>query len=51
MGALSGQSLGSVQPGKGVAFDRNELPERFRRRMIDVGEIDAIETGGATLVS
>lgn len=50
IGALSGQSLGSVAPSKGQAFDRNELPERFRRARIDLSEIDAIETAGATLV-
>ena len=49
-GSLSGQSLGSVTPNKGEYFDRNELPARFRRTPIDLAEIDAIETGGATLV-
>jgi len=46
----SGHSLGSVAPAKGEYFDRNELPARFRRTPIDLTEIDAIETGGATLV-
>jgi len=50
LGSLSGQSLGSVTPAKGEYFDRNELPARFRRTPIDLAEIDAIETGGATLV-
>ncbi|TAQ86906.1 Oxoglutarate dehydrogenase (succinyl-transferring) [Chlorociboria aeruginascens] len=50
IGSLSGQSLGSVAPPKGEYFDRNELPPRFRRSPIDLTEIDAIETGGATLV-
>lgn len=50
IGALSGQSLGDVKPAKGEYFDRNELPVRFRRTKIDLSEIDAIETGGATLV-
>jgi small subunit ribosomal protein YMR-31 len=48
--SASGQSLGSVTPSKGEYFDRNELPARFRRQPIDMAEIDAIETGGATLV-
>ncbi|KAG4424513.1 hypothetical protein IFR04_002391 [Cadophora malorum] len=50
LGSLSGQSLGSVAPAKGEFFDRSELPARFRRQPIDLSEIDAIETGGATLV-
>jgi small subunit ribosomal protein YMR-31 len=50
LGSLSGHSLGSVAPAKGEYFDRNELPARFRRAPIDLAEIDAIETGGATLV-
>jgi small subunit ribosomal protein YMR-31 len=47
---MSGHSLGPVAPNKGEYFDRNELPVRFRRPPIDLAEIDAIETGGATLV-
>jgi small subunit ribosomal protein YMR-31 len=47
---LSGHSLGPVAPAKGEYFDRNELPVRFRRSPIELAEIDAIETGGATLV-
>ncbi|KAH8821218.1 hypothetical protein F5884DRAFT_78901 [Xylogone sp. PMI_703] len=50
IGSFSGQMLGSVEPRKGEYFDRNELPARFRRTPLDLAEIDAIETGGATLV-
>ncbi|TVY50042.1 hypothetical protein LOCC1_G000137 [Lachnellula occidentalis] len=50
IGSQSGHSLGSVAPAKGEFFDRSELPARFRRTPIDMSEIDAIETGGATLV-
>jgi len=50
LGSLSGHSLGPVAPAKGEYFDRNELPARFRRSPIELAEIDAIETGGATLV-
>jgi small subunit ribosomal protein YMR-31 len=39
-----------VKPPKGVFFDRNELPERFRRMAFTQDEIDAIDTGGASLV-
>lgn len=49
-GSVSGHSLGPVAPAKGEYFDRNELPARFRRTPIDLAEIDAIETGGATMV-
>ena len=42
--------MGSVQPEKGMYFDRSELPARFRRAVISADEIDAIETGGATMV-
>lgn len=47
---MAGAALGSVAPAKGEFFDRSELPARFRRAPIDLAEIDAIETGGATLV-
>ncbi|KAL3427712.1 hypothetical protein PVAG01_01221 [Phlyctema vagabunda] len=50
IGENSGHSFGAVTPAKGEYFDRNELPARFRRTPIDLAEIDAIETGGATLV-
>jgi small subunit ribosomal protein YMR-31 len=50
LGSMSGHSLGPVAPTKGDYFDRNDLPARFRRTPIDLTEIDAIETGGATLV-
>ncbi|KAL2073198.1 hypothetical protein VTL71DRAFT_10522 [Oculimacula yallundae] len=50
LGSSSGSSLGPVAPAKGEFFDRSELPARFRRQPIDLSEIDAIETGGATLV-
>jgi small subunit ribosomal protein YMR-31 len=50
IGNHSGHSLGAVEASKGEYFDRNELPQRFRRSRIELSEIDAIETGGATLV-
>lgn len=48
IGSHAGAQLGPVQPPEGVFFDRNELPERFRRTHISLAEIEAIETGGAT---
>ncbi|RKF60405.1 hypothetical protein OnM2_051017 [Erysiphe neolycopersici] len=50
IGSSSGSSLGPVSPSEGQLFDRSELPPRFHRTRIDLTEIDAIETGGATLV-
>lgn len=50
IGSVSGQSLGPVAPPKGEFFDRDQLPARFRRGLLEMAEIDAIETGGATLV-
>jgi len=50
IGALPGKALGPVEPAKGEFWDRNELPSRFHRTRIDLAEIDAIETGGATFV-
>lgn len=47
--ARSGASLGSVQPSKGVFFDRDELPVRFHRTPLVLEEIEAIETGGASM--
>ncbi|KAI1470992.1 uncharacterized protein F4812DRAFT_161630 [Daldinia caldariorum] len=49
IGAQSAAHLGPVEPSKGVYFDRNELPERFRRVPLTAAEIEAIETGGAAL--
>jgi len=49
IGGNSGAALGSVNPKKGEYFDRNELPQRFRRIRWTDAEIEAIETGGASL--
>ncbi|KAI5926054.1 hypothetical protein F4810DRAFT_708135 [Camillea tinctor] len=49
IGSTSAASLGSVEAPKGVFFDRNELPERFRRTPLTLAEIEAVETGGAAL--
>ncbi|KAI1480842.1 hypothetical protein K445DRAFT_64507 [Daldinia sp. EC12] len=49
IGAQSAAHLGPVEPPKGVYFDRNELPERFRRTPLTAAEIEAVETGGAAL--
>lgn len=51
IGAQTGAHLGPVEPPRGVAFDRNDLPERFRRVPLTLAEIEAVETGGAALFS
>ncbi|EPE03026.1 ribosomal protein ymr-31 [Ophiostoma piceae UAMH 11346] len=48
IGGTAGHELGSVAPAQGEAFDRNELPARFRRTPISLAEIEAVEAGGAT---
>lgn len=50
IGASAGRDLGPVTPADGEYFDRNDLPARFRRTPYTEAEIEAIETGGATLV-
>lgn len=49
IGGRSALDLGTVSPAKGEYFDRNELPARFRRSVLTLAEIEAIETGGAAL--
>jgi hypothetical protein len=49
IGSAAGSQLGPVVPPQGVAFDRNDLPARFHRQPLTAAEIEAIETGGATL--
>lgn len=50
IGGHSGQSLGSVKPPPGQYFDRSELPARFQRTKWTAAEIEAVETGGASLL-
>ncbi|KAH1486676.1 hypothetical protein LV164_006541 [Aspergillus fumigatus] len=49
IGRLPGAALGPVQPKQGEFFDRAELPARFHRLPWTEAEIEAIETGGASL--
>lgn len=49
IGSKSGRQLGSIQPAEGEYFDRSELPARFRRTTWSQAEIDAIESGGASM--
>ncbi|KEF52876.1 uncharacterized protein A1O9_11294 [Exophiala aquamarina CBS 119918] len=50
IGGSAGKSLGSVQPKKGEFFDRSDLPKRFWRTQWSDEEIDAVSSGGASLV-
>lgn len=49
IGGSSGRQLGSVAPKEGEFWDRNELPKRFRRTVFSDAEMEAIESGGASL--
>ncbi|KAB8070237.1 hypothetical protein BDV29DRAFT_181301 [Aspergillus leporis] len=49
IGRNTGSSLGPVQPKQGEFFDRVDLPSRFHRLPWTEAEIEAIETGGASL--
>lgn len=49
IGGHSARELGSVQPPKGEFWDRNELPSRFHRARWTEAEIEAVESGGASL--
>lgn len=51
VGRSAGASLGPVQPQQGEYFDRAELPARFHRLPWTEAEMEAIETGGASLFS
>jgi small subunit ribosomal protein YMR-31 len=46
---MAGADLGPIKPPKGVYFDRNQLPATFRRTPVTAAEIEALESGGATL--
>ncbi|KAF2864107.1 hypothetical protein K470DRAFT_279908 [Piedraia hortae CBS 480.64] len=48
-GELTGEELGSPEPKKGQFWDRNDLPPRFHRMTWTQADIEAIESGGATL--
>ncbi|KAK3071339.1 hypothetical protein LTR53_008807 [Teratosphaeriaceae sp. CCFEE 6253] len=51
IGGHSGRQLGSVQPKQGEFWDRSELPRRFHRTRYTEAEIEALESGGASLVA
>ncbi|CAK4027778.1 related to mitochondrial ribosomal [Lecanosticta acicola] len=49
IGGRSAKELGPIRPGKGEFFDRSELPERFHRTPWTQAEIEAVESGGASM--
>ncbi|KAK3216324.1 hypothetical protein GRF29_8g2927916 [Pseudopithomyces chartarum] len=49
IGSSPGSALGPVEAGQGSFFDRSELPKRFQRLAWSEAEIEAIESGGASL--
>lgn len=49
IGAQTGYSLGAVRPAAGEFFDRVELPARFGRLSWSQAEIEAVESGGASM--
>jgi small subunit ribosomal protein YMR-31 len=49
IGGKSAKELGPIKLSKGEFADRNELPARFRRTSWSQAEIDAVESGGASM--
>ncbi|KAK7555759.1 hypothetical protein IWX49DRAFT_590664 [Phyllosticta citricarpa] len=49
VGSKPGAALGPVKPGPGEFWDRTELPARFGRLRWTKAEIEAVESGGASL--
>ncbi|PSR92044.1 hypothetical protein BD289DRAFT_352187, partial [Coniella lustricola] len=45
IGGAPAAALPSISPAKGIFFDRDELPARFRRSVWSAEEIEAIESG------
>ncbi|TKA24731.1 hypothetical protein B0A50_05719 [Salinomyces thailandicus] len=49
IGGRSASQLGPVEPAKGQYWDRNELPKRFHRARWTEAEMEALESGGASM--
>lgn len=49
IGGHSGRELGSVQPKPGEFWDRDDLPKRFHRMRWTEAEMEALESGGASM--
>ncbi|KNG52299.1 ribosomal protein mitochondrial [Stemphylium lycopersici] len=48
IGGAAGRNLGPVEAGKGLFFDRSELPARFQNLSWTQDEMDLLESGGAS---
>ncbi|KAF2160325.1 hypothetical protein M409DRAFT_70497 [Zasmidium cellare ATCC 36951] len=49
IGGRSAKELGPIRIAKGEYADRSELPKRFHRTPWSAAEIEAIESGGASM--
>lgn len=49
IGGKSAKELGPIRIGKGEFADRSELPKRFHPTPWTAAEIEAIESGGASM--
>jgi len=49
IGGTSGSRLGSIKPKEGEYFDVSELPRRFQKRSWTDEEMDATNSGGASM--
>lgn len=48
IGGAAGRNLGPIEAGKGLYFDRSELPARFQSPSMTMAEIELLESGGAS---
>ncbi|EOA81180.1 uncharacterized protein SETTUDRAFT_166521 [Exserohilum turcica Et28A] len=48
IGGAAGRNLGPVEAGKGLFFDRSELPARFQTLSWTQAEMELLESGGAS---
>lgn len=49
IGGQSAKQLGPITLSKGEVWDRSELPARFRRKSWTLAEMEAVDSGGASL--
>jgi small subunit ribosomal protein YMR-31 len=49
IGGRTGHSLGSVEPEPGVFFDKSQLGARYQKLAWTAAEMEAIESGGASM--
>ncbi|KIW05325.1 uncharacterized protein PV09_03846 [Verruconis gallopava] len=49
IGSRPGHSLGPIEPEPGVFFDRNQLGAKYQKLPWSAAEMEAIESGGASM--